>query len=313
MPNNAGWTNLDAALEALEAELTDVARGLTVRAWNSVLSKSPQFHGRFVASWNYCINEQVYVDRSEYVTVVEQHGVPEPGQHPVLSAKTAGDTADISIANAENMFKDQAFKLGDVVWFCNGVDHGAGPYSQDIEDGSIRLRSGQSAWQTSQSDLRHDRVAVFEYLGAERSHPQKSPDRRLICSKPSEIRSSVSSMQALSLHSQAPRSSTTMGLSTGITRPPTSSSSRSTSTAAARSVSQSSPKTRFKGHIRVTAFVKEGTGTKVSFSFLDWFTQNLAYAEFGAIHVQAPAPDGNKDLLGFHTEHLKFYFYSDPI
>ena len=51
-----------------------------------------------------------------------------------------GHHAAIQIANDANKGKDSAFKLGDLVFLSNGVDHGEGPYSQDIEDGAIRLR-----------------------------------------------------------------------------------------------------------------------------------------------------------------------------
>jgi hypothetical protein len=135
------WTDLDKALDELEAKLTDVARGLTVKVWDLVLLRTPQFHGRMAASWTYSIGKPYYLDRSEYVTKEELQGPREDGRDIGLSAKYKGHRAAIDIANAENSYKDTAFKLGDTVYISNGVDHGEGPYSAAVENGEINLRA----------------------------------------------------------------------------------------------------------------------------------------------------------------------------
>lgn len=136
------WTNLDKAFAELEAELTQVARGLTVKVFNGVLLRTPQFHGRMVASWSYSIGSPNYVDRSSYVATEDVQGPRADGRQDIgLSIKSRGHQAAISIANAENSYADANFKLGDKVYICNGVDHGEGPYSAAIEKGLIELRA----------------------------------------------------------------------------------------------------------------------------------------------------------------------------
>lgn len=135
------WTGLDAAFAELEAECTSIARGLTVRAWQSVLARTPQYMGRMAASWAYCLNHEAFYDRSDDVdpqgAQLDATRYRGPNEFQPLRR---GDTAAIAISNLHNLGKDQDFKLGDVVYITNGVDHGEGAYSQAIEDGEVRLR-----------------------------------------------------------------------------------------------------------------------------------------------------------------------------
>jgi hypothetical protein len=128
------WEGLDAAFLELEAECASVIRGLTVEAWGRVLNTTPQFYGRAVASWSYSLGSPVFVDRSDDVWFGQDWRTED-------NRKSRGSTAAIGIANSFNLGKDHAFKLGDTVWFANGVDHGEGPYSQALEDATISLRS----------------------------------------------------------------------------------------------------------------------------------------------------------------------------
>lgn len=135
------WVGLDQAFAELEAELTDVARGLTVRVFNGILSKTPQYLGRMAASWTYSIGAPEFVDRS---TLVGNHIEKSPSgfiDYGAFTGFARGNPIAIGIANTANVGRDKAFKLGDVVYLSNGVNHGEGPYSQDIESGNIILRA----------------------------------------------------------------------------------------------------------------------------------------------------------------------------
>lgn len=136
------WRGLDAAFAELEAELTNVARGLTVRTFNSILSRTPQYLGRMAASWTYSIGHPEYVNRSDRVDPeaekLASHRYRDLGSFKGLYR---GHPLAIAVANVANAGRDSAFRLGDVVYISNGVNHGEGAYSQDIEDGNITLRA----------------------------------------------------------------------------------------------------------------------------------------------------------------------------
>lgn len=137
------WVDLDKAFAELEAECTDIVRGLTVRVFNGTLSKTPQYLGRMAASWTYSIGAPEFIDRSDLVDAVGGTGVhTELGYYRKgVVPLRRGDPVAIAVANAANAGRDQAFKLGDMVYLSNGVNHGEGAYSQDIEDGNIILRA----------------------------------------------------------------------------------------------------------------------------------------------------------------------------
>lgn len=130
------WIDLDGAFAALEDNLTRVAQGLTVVAWDSILAKTPQFYGRMAASWNYSLNRPDFTDRSHDAWSAHS-AQTDKGPFAGLSK---GHPVGIAIANANNIGRDANFQLGDTVYFSNGVNHGEGPYAQAIEDGQIQLR-----------------------------------------------------------------------------------------------------------------------------------------------------------------------------
>lgn len=130
------WIDLDGAFAALEGELTQVARGLSVRAWDSLLSRTPQAFGRMTASWNYSLGTPNFTDRSHEAWTANKGAA----DHGPTRGLYRGHPVAIAIANANNIGRDANFKLGDTVYFSNGVNHGEGPYSQAIEDGQIQLR-----------------------------------------------------------------------------------------------------------------------------------------------------------------------------
>lgn len=136
------WENLDEAFAKLEFEVTDTVRGLTVELWNKVLKRTPQFYGRMVASWTYTLNPAEVYDRSDYVRVQEHDANTDyMDRFGSFAGFMKGHPEAIAIANAESAQKDRAFKLGDTVWFTNGVDHGEGPYAAKVEFGEIHLRA----------------------------------------------------------------------------------------------------------------------------------------------------------------------------
>jgi len=135
------WDNLDAAFDAFENECAEVVRGVTVQVWNGVLSKTPQFEGRMAASWSYSVGSPNYVDRSNMVdhdtSKLAAHRFSDLGSFLGLYR---GHPIAIGVANAANRGADRVFKLGDQVHIANGVDHGEGPYSDDVEAGRVALR-----------------------------------------------------------------------------------------------------------------------------------------------------------------------------
>lgn len=128
--------DLDGAFAALEDELSAVAQGITVVAWNYLLQQTPQFFGRMAASWTYSLNSPEYVDRSEQAWTAQ---IPQLDNGP-FPGLWAGHKTAIGIANAANVGRDRQFQLGDTVYFSNGADHGEGPYSGQVENGEVKLR-----------------------------------------------------------------------------------------------------------------------------------------------------------------------------
>jgi hypothetical protein len=143
IPINAEWENLDEAFESLVREVTDVVRGVTVEAWNLVLQQTPQFYGRAVASWTYSIGTPAFVDRSAAALMLEAHADTfrtDPDEGDVFMGKRKGDPAAIGIANFASAGHELPYRLGDTIFFGNGVDHGEGSYANDLELPSIYLR-----------------------------------------------------------------------------------------------------------------------------------------------------------------------------
>ncbi len=135
------WVGLDAAFAELEAECAEITRGLTVKLWQGILERTPQFAGRAVASWTYSLNAPEFIDRSDHVNWQYLVDIGHRDKNGDFNGLRKGHLAAISIANAESAYKDVNFKLGDMVWIANGADHGEGFYAAGLEDGSINLRS----------------------------------------------------------------------------------------------------------------------------------------------------------------------------
>jgi hypothetical protein len=133
-----GWKGLDEAFEALEEECATVIRGISVEMWRFVLGQTPQFYGRMAASWTYSLGQPEFVNRSAEASAFYMATDDlEDGVVPMHK----GSPAAIAIANAASAGREKDFRLGDTIWFANGVDHGEGSYSQALEDGEIHLRA----------------------------------------------------------------------------------------------------------------------------------------------------------------------------
>jgi alkanesulfonate monooxygenase SsuD/methylene tetrahydromethanopterin reductase-like flavin-dependent oxidoreductase (luciferase family) len=120
------WEGLDEAFAALEAECTAVARGITVSAWKATLRETPQWSGAMAASWTYSINAPVFMDRSSQVPKLPYSRTYQKGDHPA-----------VAVAAHASAGREMAFKLGDRVFFANGVEQGADGYADQIEEGTM--------------------------------------------------------------------------------------------------------------------------------------------------------------------------------
>jgi len=139
---NFGWEpgSLEAAFAVLERECTNIIRGLTVQVWDSILLRTPQYAGGMVASWTYSLNAPQFYDRSDFVDS-RALAMGNVNTFRSVNPRSRGDLAAISIADGINVGREQAFRLGDMVYISNGVDHGEGPYAYDVESGAVRLRA----------------------------------------------------------------------------------------------------------------------------------------------------------------------------
>jgi hypothetical protein len=136
------WTGLDAAFAELEAECTQIVRGMTVKIFSGILSKTPQYLGRMAASWTYSLNAPEYVDRSSSVDPeAEKLAAHRYTQFGAFKGLYRGHPLAIAVANQANSGRDAGFRLGMTVFLSNGVNHGEGAYSQDTEDGNVVLRA----------------------------------------------------------------------------------------------------------------------------------------------------------------------------
>ena len=75
---------------------------------------------------------------------------------------------------------------------------------------------------------------------------------------------------------------------------------------------ESSPRSRIRGVLEITHYVREGLGTRQAAAFLDWAALALAYRKLGPANLQAPTPDGPDPVRGYSTTTIGFPFYTDP-
>lgn len=132
--------SLNKAFKELEDELTAIVRGMTVKVWDSILIKTPQFSGGMAASWTYSLNAPQFYDRSDQLNGIGR-GVIESGRYVAVAPRYRGHREAMVVANANSAGAEVNFKLGDIVYIANGADHGEGPYSAAVESGAVPLRA----------------------------------------------------------------------------------------------------------------------------------------------------------------------------
>ncbi len=72
------------------------------------------------------------------------------------------------------------------------------------------------------------------------------------------------------------------------------------------------PRTRYRGHVYVTVFVRNGAGTNNALDILDWFRGALAYRYAGAVQLREAKPDVRPDdSSGYRHFCIKVPFHSD--
>ena len=129
------WANLDVAFDALEAEVGRIAKGVTVSLWKDILKRTPQYTGEMAASWTYSIGTPVYVDRGDKVESVERvTRIGADGEEFDGFSSYGlwrGHQKAIGVANKYSAGKEDAYKLGDVVYIANGAGH-AGRIELDL-------------------------------------------------------------------------------------------------------------------------------------------------------------------------------------
>jgi hypothetical protein len=140
------WEGLEEAFSELEQDCTDIVRGMTVWAWNTVLQQTPQWSGAMAVSWSYSLNSPHYEDRTHEAVndTVEVDGKEMPlHQGREYSLLHKGYMPNIEVANAHSAGNDLPFRLGDTVYISNGVQS-EDDYAQAIEDKNysvVNLRS----------------------------------------------------------------------------------------------------------------------------------------------------------------------------
>jgi hypothetical protein len=120
--------------KAVQALVTETARGLTVDIFKHVIEISPQYSGDFAGNWKYKLNG---VDTDFDPALFNILG---QGNEPF---RLAGHPEAVAHAMSANAGRDSAFKLGDTAFFSNSADH-TEPYSMKIWEGTIQFRPGNA-------------------------------------------------------------------------------------------------------------------------------------------------------------------------
>jgi hypothetical protein len=126
------WTGLDQAFAELEAEVTEIVRGITVEIFNHTLHMSPQRFGKYVSSWTYDVGAPRPWSNPQFDYITEDKGE--------VALKRKGDREAIDAAVAHNAGHEMQYKLGDVVYISNGVVGDDGNYAALIEEEPEWLR-----------------------------------------------------------------------------------------------------------------------------------------------------------------------------
>ncbi len=121
----------------------DVARGLSVKLFYGVLSRSPQFSGDYAANWQYSTGLPNSTFRGglfpdQKVRIGEYGRISGP-----TSAKSTGHPEAIAYAISNNAGRDAAAKLGVPIFISNSAQHDDA-YAWLIENNQIKFRPGNA-------------------------------------------------------------------------------------------------------------------------------------------------------------------------
>jgi hypothetical protein len=143
--------------------VTAVARGYAAEAYHNLLDWSPQYSGDFTANWVYELNGITPSFRPGLVPSQE----PTLAQHEKnsyldpraigVSAWIMGAPEAIAVAIERNAGKDEAFKLGDMVYMHNSAAHDE-PYAMLIQENAIKFRPGNTG-----ATVTHATTAMQKY------------------------------------------------------------------------------------------------------------------------------------------------------
>lgn len=124
---------VDAWLLATEQHIADVARGIAVETFDTMLRISPQYSGDFVANWNVSVDQPDESFR-QFRTFQDSHKAPFIG----------GDAEAQAEAKLRNRGRADGFTLGQTIYITNASVHAGDYYAGLIEDNQIKFRPGNA-------------------------------------------------------------------------------------------------------------------------------------------------------------------------
>lgn len=171
------FKNFGQVFETIDKWQTDVARmtekycrGVSVAIFRQAIENSVQYSGDFAANWKYNLNT---VDTS--FTPEALHGRVPHGSlfTPIDDTGDTWQAREISVRNARG--KDDAFKLGDIIYISNSAAHDE-PYAVGIEQGTIYLRVKDNAHPLERARDRVLRWASDNPIPENREYPVTNVD-----------------------------------------------------------------------------------------------------------------------------------------
>jgi hypothetical protein len=72
------------------------------------------------------------------------------------------------------------------------------------------------------------------------------------------------------------------------------------------------PKTRYRGCVYVTVTTREGKGSRLMLTILDWMGAQLGYYQTLRLFLQAPEPRSSNAPPGWNSRAMKVEFYANP-
>lgn len=132
---------VDAEFKRFEEDVRLAVSGIAVTLFKTILARSPQYSGSYVASWTMSVGSPVYANRRGWVPMLLTMPDDETGED-VAAPYSKGDRPAIDQAIAESFGFTYKFNLGDTVWIANGVMNEEGDhYGAEIEALKVNLRA----------------------------------------------------------------------------------------------------------------------------------------------------------------------------